>query len=1577
MRTRPVRAALLSLSLVVSLVSSGAGLAVGALPAPSQVTRPVSELFGRYASYGIAGDGVNTATGNFTRSNTDLAFGVGLLGWTRTYNSLDTADRPLGHGWSTTFSAHLDLNSDGSITFHNDDARAATFLPDGYGGYRRPAELDADLSRSANGGFALSYRSGKVWNFDVTGGLTNLTAEGQTITLTRDAQGRLATATHSNRLSLTMGYGADGHIAQVTASDGRRVSYTYSLDGRLATVTAPDGAVTHYDSTVDGRISAITDPAGTRLVANTYDTSGRVIHQDTAAGGAIDISYNTATAATTATITGTAAGLTYLHDTAGRLIQVNMPGGSTVTRSYDAAGRITGMVTGAGLQLAVDYDAHGNVLHTTSGTSVTAYVYDAANRVLSVTAPDGAITRYGYVGDSRIPTDITNPNGAVTHNDVVNGLLMDSVDALAAKTAYGYDAQRHLSSVTDPTGQTTSYGYNAAGNRTTVTSPLGLTRHYAYDGAGRLVAQTDPAGAVTKYHYSASGQLLDTTDPNGAVTRNAYNAAGNRTSSTDPLGRNTSYTYDGNGNVLTSTDPAGGVSRYTYDGMGRAATVTDPTGVTVQYTYDADGNRRQTTLPTGTEATSRDNRGNVTATTDAAGRTTRYQYDSNNREIARTDPTGAVWKTSYDAAGRVIARTDPTGAITKYAYDANGRLIQVIDPLGDTTSYQYDAAGRRTAITNPDGGVTKDTYDADGRLTAETTAAGLVTSYQYDTAGHVIAITDPRGGVTKIGYSPAGQKTATTAPTGAVRQLSYDAAGQLVAATDPNGGKTTYGYDAAGNLTTLTNAKGATTTFSYDAAGHETLSTDPLGRKTTRTYDASGNLISVTDPDGKAMTMAYDAVGELLKRTGFDGATVSYGYDADGRRTSMVDATGTTGYAYDPAGRLLTVTEPGTSTFTAAYDAAGRRTQLRYPDGLAIDYHYDPASRLIGLHDPKAGDATYTNDPDGRLLTEQLPDRWSRSYTYTGGLLNSFAETREGVSTGSTTFTRDADGRIATQVDIRPSVLGPVKTELDYRYDPGGQLLSALNPLDPSSQLLATYDAVGNRTSITHGNVQTALTYDTADELIATDTGLDHTGYTYDSSGRLVQQTDGARQTSITYNSFGRQATTTRTRPGFAEAQQATYNGDGLLTTLVTGAGLSSDKLTWSHTVHYRWSADAVPQVLTQQDEGGGWRWSPVLGDHSLDTFADFVYGAGRVFADSTHSANFSRDAFGSTLQTPGTGPWSQADSYDVFGNPQHDDFLGLDLLGNPAPADPRFGYRGELAGDSAINLRARTYDATVGRFTTRDPVTVQAGQADPVSPYAYATNDPLDFSDPLGQFSLGASLSNVLAAVFGFLQSVNGCPDPGNSIERHNKCFQGQVFGTRGYIPSDCLDADPGCLDMLWHNSQPERAAQAFTLNELNHRRENLWDKMWEGAFGTTVSKDVDWEVGPPANYFDTFRIDIVTEEKSIYEVKRWTGPATESRVELQIQGYLATAGYDYNVYFQRGKELQDWANTFQVSDGFWDFLTGGLSVFVWGFGNLPGHIYFAEKNKTPERVREKVYNDHSPIPIPIPIPIPVPVPV
>jgi RHS repeat-associated protein len=440
----------------------------------------------------------------------------------------------------------------------------------------------------------------------------------------------------------------------------------------------------------------------------------------------------------------------------------------------------------------------------------------------------------------------------------------------------------------------------------------------------------------------------------------------------------------------------------------------------------------------------------------------------------------------------------------------------------------------------------------------------------------------------------------------------------------------------------------------------------------------------------------------------------------------------------------------------------------------------------------------------------------------------------------------------------------------------------------------------------------------------------------------MTSRTEGKESLAITYDGFGLPVVTTRTDHKDIETTTATFNGRGLLTKLSTKE--DKDKGGGTETTRLRWSTnDAMPQILTQRQE------KDRLDSGDRDT--DFVYGYGRVSAQAGHdSALFARDAYGSAIRTKDTERWVASSDYDEFGKPKD------------AEQAPKFGYRGELTTGTDVYLRARTYDSTVGRFTTRDPVATKAGQANPVSAYVYGANDPLNQVDPRGEWPFFDAIFQALSSLTAFIVTQpNPCPGPGNSIDRHTKCLQGHPFEVRGALSQDCLDADWDCLSSLWHNRRPEAAAQAFTINELNKRRAGLWD------WGTPdISKEVDWEAGTAYNVHNGFRADIITEERWLFEVKIWHGPATTPEVEAQIRRYIhefsTYSGDTDSVEMEPSSELQGWIGTFEVDESWWDWLNGGLELDVWGLGLPRGHIYAEDEDDTPEKVRNKKWQQDHP---------------
>jgi RHS repeat-associated protein len=766
----------------------------------------------------------------------------------------------------------------------------------------------------------------------------------------------------------------------------------------------------------------------------------------------------------------------------------------------------------------------------------------------------------------------------------------------------------------------------------------------------------------------------------------------------------------------------------------------------------------------------------------------------------------------------------------------------------------------------------------------------------------------------------------------------------------------------------LTDAKGATRTFGRDATGRERSFTDALGRTTRRTFDDSGNLVSVTEPSGATFRTEYNAVGDVTRRIGADASVVSFEYDAVGRRTGMTDATGTTRYGYDAAGRLLTVTQPDSSRFTMSYDAAGNRTSLQYPDGLKVSYRYDATNNMIGL-DSKAGNAKYTLNPDGLLLNEKLPDGIEHRYSYSGDLLVRYEELRNGRHTRDTTLTRDSDGLITAQIDGNE--------KLEYRYDAADQLTAVRS--GTHDVLGATYDEVGNRTSITRDGAETRLTYDAADQLVATDTDTHHVAYGYDPAGRLVEQTDGAQRRTIAYNGFGLPSVTTLTQGKKSETRHATYDGDDLLAALTT---TTSDRDHPNHdrstTTRYSWSAtDEVPQLLTQDVTDH--HASPSTADCRADADArpdradaNFVYGHTRTLADAwCGSAVFAQDAFGSAVRTDETSPWVQATEYDTFGHPADED-RDARSLGEPGRGDqPKFGYRSELALDNAVYLRARIYDTTTSRFTARDPLATRVGQTDIVSPYAYANNSPQDYVDPTGEFPIGIGqfLAPILDGLVAALRTTGlDCPEPSNSPDDYDKCFQGIPFPLKtrgGYKGVEwALNGAEGPLSELWYDRRRyEYAARAFVVNYLSEEYDNFVEEFWD-IFDKGLNVDVDWEVGPrsgarqPGPNGDFFPhhgyIDLVTKEKNIYEVKRWENGKNVLAVELQLAEYEYFHYRDWGIVWEFGTELTDWADGFEVSRREGWFGRESTDVIVWGAD--AGHIYFDEEKNVDDKTRAKI---------------------
>ena len=250
-----------------------------------------------------------------------------------------------------------------------------------------------------------------------------------------------------------------------------------------------------------------------------------------------------------------------------------------------------------------------------------------------------------------------------------------------------------------------------------------------------------------------------------------------------------------------------------------------------------------------------------------------------------------------------------------------------------------------------------------------------------------------------------------------------------------------------------------------------------------------------------------------------------------------------------------------------------------------------------------------------------------------------------------------------------------------------------------------TYDANGNRASRTVNGVTETYTVDSGDKLTQVSvSGVATKTFDYDGAGRTTSIQTSSGTTSFTYDFESR--VTGITYPN-ASTNSFTYNGLDTRVGKTDSAGTATFR---------RMGAGVTAPVLGD----GSASFTPGISERrgSTSSFygADYLGTNSSLYSSSeTVSATRQYDAFGNLTSSSG----SSANPFGFAGNwgYQSDSDSGLMLLGH------------------------RYYDASTGRFLTRDPI------KDGRNWYAYCGNNPLRFVDPQGLSVAAALPAAALAA--------------------------------------------------------------------------------------------------------------------------------------------------------------------------------------------------------------------------------------
>jgi RHS repeat-associated protein len=421
--------------------------------------------------------------------------------------------------------------------------------------------------------------------------------------------------------------------------------------------------------------------------------------------------------------------------------------------------------------------------------------------------------------------------------------LRKATDRLGRITTYGYDANRRLTSVTEPltasTTRTTSYSYYENGALKDQTDANGNVTHYAIDLQGRTVSKT--------YAYGTAAAKTETI---------AYeNTTSRPKTMTDALAQVKTITYGiddlPTGVAYTATvNPTPNVS-FVWDYYWfRPTSMTDGTGTT-NFTYVAGNTNGALQLATIDNASFSND--TITNTYDALGRPSSRTISGGNESA------------TYDTLGRLATHTTGLGTFT-FGYLGNTGQIasRALNGTSISSSWGYD------------------TNVNDRRLTSITNS-GVTRSYG-------LSFLIPGGGGTSNPYDIQGITDTAAATHPWLTQthgFTYDYADRLLTANQTTPGNNAYAYDKLDNATTATIPGSGTTNPTYNA--NNQLAT--WGAK-TYAYDADGNTLS---GDG-LKTYKWDAENRLIEIDYIGGTNKTvFGYDGFGRRITQAETvSGTT-----------------------------------------------------------------------------------------------------------------------------------------------------------------------------------------------------------------------------------------------------------------------------------------------------------------------------------------------------------------------------------------------------------------------------------------------------------------------------------------------------------------------------------------------------------------------------------------------------------------------------------------------------------------------------------------------------------
>ncbi|HKD39328.1 MAG TPA: RHS repeat-associated core domain-containing protein [Myxococcaceae bacterium] len=1012
---------------------------------------------------------------------------------------------------------------------------------------------------------------------------------------------------------------------------------------------------------------------------------------------------------------------------------------------------------------------------------------------LSATDANGRRTDFGYAPENLRPettTLSTNATASYSYDDADLSVIetrRTASGAIVLQTVArlnGRKLPRRQEVFDGSAWNLVDYQYNEMGRLSAQSRPYqnGEAAQWIqnlYDDSGRLEQTRLPEGSTVRQYFNEQQRPSSASSAPGPTVRSQDAWGREKWTRTDALGRlvevvepnpsgsgavfaagslETSYLYNALDKLVEARQ---GAQRraFGYDSLGRltrqklaerSATLNDAGA------YVGAGGVWSDTF-------SYDERSNLIEHVDARGVKTIYDY--------RSDPLNRLQEVRYDSSGfgdtanpverapmvdyeyvqtgdvtRLLRVTASGVSIEEYGYDGEGRLnSKTVKPSGregypQVTEYLFDTVSRMTDVTYP----TQYGFQSESRRHAH---------YNYDAASRLTAlIVDGVSYASQFVYNSASQVTSMKIGTSGANQITEQ-----------------YAFDAATSF--LSNQKVTRSGASLMDLSYDYVRAGTTGGRTGQLTTLSNNLNHNRDKN-----YLYDALGRLAEVSG--GAfsapfwNIDYGYDRYGNRTSVAASGYTTGGAQEGFAGIGEPNgiAPSTGSTVSPYGNGAEFVSQSVPSFMVEGRLYD-----VSITMRNAGDTDW--DPQLFKLGSQNPPNnttWGSNRLLTFGWVYSG---REAVFHGlvqppnedgtynfqwqmlqeNVEWFGDQTPNVPIHV-VPPGPLPPTNLSLTVNSTTTIDLQWTVNSTDEDGFRVerkrlpaGEYEQIGlaGRGASTYSDHTceqgTTYTYRVqaynsvgpspfSNEATATTSGpvpLDgHPSLSFDA------QTNRITTPGFAYDAAGNQVRTLRADGNWQRYQ---YDEAGRLIRVKDDAGSTLELYTYSagrqrlrtqygetsnSRTYYVWNGDSVIAEYVETD--------------ALPTFPawnkNYVYMGARLLGTQTRNGSQERlqyhhpDRLGTRLVTdPATGDYFEQTTLP-FGVP-----FAAESTGSTNQRFTSYDRSSVTGLDNAVN---RHYDALQGRFTQVDPLATAATQPEhpqTLNLYAYAANDPVNKSDPLG----------------------------------------------------------------------------------------------------------------------------------------------------------------------------------------------------------------------------------------------------